>query len=147
DPARRRLHDTLCARVDGLTRTETVRRLLAEDGGALLRRLREKADVEIIGFADDVFEASPDHPDDLFAWPDGAQESKRRDFTDLGLALDAAVKRGDAGPRPYRGVVLLSDGRRNRGKQPLEQADRLALQRTPLLPVLTAARQVRPSVV
>jgi hypothetical protein len=150
DGERRRLHEMLCGRVDQMTRTETVRRLLADDGGGLLKRLRERADVELMGFADDVTEASPDSPDDLFAWPTAADEARtvaRRDFTDLGLALDAAAKRGDGGPRPYRAVVLFSDGRRNRGRQPLDQADRLALRRTPLLPVLTAARQVRPSVV
>src|SRR5260370_23332105 len=118
---RRRLHETLCRRVDRMTRTETVRRLLADDGGGLLKRLRERAEVELIGFADDITEASPDHPDDLFASPaaaDAAETAARRDFTDLGLALDAAARRGDAGPRPYRAVVLFSDGRRNRGKQP-----------------------------
>src|SRR5438552_2007226 len=52
---RRRLHDQVCRRVDGLSRTEICRRLLAEDGGGLRKRLEGVHQVEMYGFARDVW--------------------------------------------------------------------------------------------
>ncbi len=54
------LHDRICREVDTLTRTEIALRLLAADGGQLVKDLSGKHHVEILGFGDKVQDLTPE---------------------------------------------------------------------------------------
>src|SRR5262249_52632568 len=74
---RRRLHDQVCQRVEALSRTEICRRLLADDGGGLRKRLDGTHQIEVYGFARDIWE---------FTNKENARETINEGaFTDLGI--------------------------------------------------------------
>jgi hypothetical protein len=146
---RRRLHDQVCQRVDALARSEICRRLLADEGGALLNKLKD-FQVNVYAFADQVWLDPPsdgrqppdgpknqDDPNDQGAAPPRSPAA----FTDLGLPLNFALEHPDA-----EAVLLLTDGRHNRGELPVGPAEKLGERKTPIYSLAMGARQTGPDV-
>jgi hypothetical protein len=132
-------HDAVCRRVDALTRAEAARRVLAEEGARLLPALLKKHQVELVGFAQQTWDARPDHLDDLFP-PPSREPSPPSAFTDLHRPLMWAQERMGAGQGKVLGVVLLTDGQHNTGPSPASQAQELGEQLVPIFPVALGAR-------
>jgi hypothetical protein len=139
---RKRIHDQVCQRVDGKTRTEIARALLDDQGGRLLSRLGEKFKLDLVGFARDSVAFPGGKLDDLAAWPAAAKLGVRQ-ATNLTLPLERALKEAGRQRGRLRGVVLLTDGRHNRGEQPLDLADRLGQAGVPIYPVPIGSPQGR----
>ncbi|HZT83366.1 MAG TPA: vWA domain-containing protein, partial [Gemmataceae bacterium] len=140
---RRRQHDQVCQRVDGFTRNQLARRLLDADGAGLLTKLSGRFQVELIGFADETWDAPPDKLDDLFG-KDVRPRSPALAFTDLGRPLDRVLEKAGEGKDQVRGVILLTDGRHNRGPVPGGRADRLGERKIPIYPVAIGTRKSGP---
>ncbi|MCC6418253.1 MAG: VWA domain-containing protein [Gemmataceae bacterium] len=146
---RRAQHDKLCAAVDRLTRSEVARRLLADDGAALLKAVGAKHKVELVAFDREVWEIEPGQVDELGGGKAGAKEKARqisRQFTDLRTPLAHALER--SGPTAERtvGVVLLTDGQHNGGVSPVTKAAELGKAGVPVFPVALGARKAPPDV-
>jgi hypothetical protein len=139
---RRQLHDQVCQRVDALSRTEICRRLLANDGGELCKRLDGVHHLEMYGFARAVWGVEAGRMEELFANNSNARETASAGaFTDLGLPLDRALEQPDA-----RAVILLTDGRHNRGELPASRAAKLGERKTPIYAIALGSRQAGPDV-
>ncbi len=151
---RREKHDKVCERMAGVTRTETVRRLLAEDGGNLLKKLGGRFHVDVMGFAQEVWEPPAGRTNELFSWPGAAADKNdrkepdgttapERAFTDLNLPLKQALEQAVQGKGALRGVILMTDGRQNRGDLPIDLAAKLGQLKAPVYPVAFGTRQPR----
>jgi hypothetical protein len=134
---RRRLHDDVCRRVDGMSRTEICRRLLGEDNG-LSEKLRRTHDLSVFGFAGDVWAVNAARMEDLFSTRGNDRETAS---TNLGLPLDCALEQPDA-----RAVILLTDGRHNKGETPTGRAEKLGERKTPIYSIALGCRQAGPDV-
>jgi hypothetical protein len=153
DPARRaglederkRVHDQICERVDGLTRAQTARLVLGKDGINLLAALAGKHDVELLGFNGEAWDVQPDRLDDLFARAGaaGAAESAGA-FTDLHLPLARALATSGPDRGKVLGVVLLTDGQHNAADSPVPKAVELGERKVPVYPVALGARRPPP---
>jgi hypothetical protein len=139
---RKRRHDQVCQRVDALSRSETCRRLLADDGMGLLKKLNGPFQVEVYGFARDVWDVPAEHMEELFTKRE-REPANSGTFTDLGLPLDRALEQSDS---ETRGVVLLTDGRHNRGEMPAGRAAKLGERKTPIYGIALGAKQAGPDV-
>jgi hypothetical protein len=138
---RRRMHDEVCRRVDGLSRAEICRRLLAEENG-LTKKLNSTHDLALFGFAGSVWDVNKDRLDDLFTNKGSERETSNGGaFTDLGMPLDRALEQPDA-----HAVILLTDGRHNRGELPAVRAEKLGERKTPIYSIALGARQAGPDV-
>src|SRR5262245_46018424 len=140
EPERRRLlandrqerHDKVCERVDALTRTAAARRLLAPDGVRLLDAVRAKHLVEVMGFAQDVWDVKPEQLDELFRQLRPAKDAPKAQasgYTDVRLPLEQALKRTGPDQGRILGVVLLTDGQHNWGAPPVKKAVELGEQK------------------
>jgi hypothetical protein len=139
---RRGLHDQVCQRMNALSRTEICRRLLADDGGELRRRLDAVHQVDVFGFNRSVWDVPAEGMNELFAKKTGEREvSSGGAFTDLGLPLDRTLERADA-----KAVVLLTDGRHNRGELPAARAAKLGERKTPIYAIALGSSQAGPDV-
>src|SRR5262245_12920601 len=142
--------DLVGPKVDGLTRTDIVRRLLAPDGIRLLDQIRQRHQVELVGFAQDVWDVPADQFDELFRQLRGESRNghhKSSAFTDLRLPLDLAEKRSRQDRGRILGVVLFTDGRHNWGPSPAAKALELgqsADDRVPVYPVAVGAAKPPP---
>ncbi len=153
EQSRKAAHDAVCKQVDALSRSETVQRLLAKDGGQLLRKLGKRFQVEVFGFAQDVWQAPSDRVEEVFRWPNSPQgrgahandesTTPERAFTDLNRPLGQALEQARQGRGTVRGVVLFSDGRQNRGEQPFGLATKLRDLKAPIYPVAMGTRHSR----
>src|SRR5262249_41843758 len=130
---RRRVHAQVCQRVDSVSRSEICRRLLAGDGGALRQRLTGTHQIEIYGFARNVWKLTNQET--------AREPTSESAFTDLGLPLDRALEQPDA-----HAVILMSDGRHNRGELPASRAATLGERKTPIYPIALGSRQAGPDV-
>jgi hypothetical protein len=134
---RRTLHDAICAAVDGLTRAQIVRRLLAADGGKLLQDLGASHQVGIVGFdrkARDLTAQSLDERGDPLAKP--SRPTGDEAVTDLAGPLEQGLNPARQAQGRLIGVVLLSDGRHNAGSAPARSAEQLGKRKVPVLPVV-----------
>lgn len=118
-----RLHDHLCAEVDGLSRRQIVQHLLGASGRKLLDRLAAKHQMELVGFDD--------------AWwtqttLDVAGPGRPAHGTDLRQPLLRGVEANAKEAGPLLGVVILSDGRHTRGDDPLSLAKELKQRNIPI---------------
>ncbi len=151
-----RKHNQICQRVDTLSRSATVQRLLARDGGQLLQKLGKRFQVEVIGFARDVWQAPSDRIEAVFSWPDAGREGKapgvpaeertspERDSTDLNRPLNHALEVATQGRGAVRGVILLTDGKQpNESALPFSQAFQLSKLAAPIYPVGLGTRESR----
>jgi hypothetical protein len=124
---RRDLFRRVCDRVDEkLTRTETARRVLDDDGLGLWSKLAAKHGVEVIGFHGAAWDA--DDSAALFARRAGSTA------TDLRLPLTRALERPGDGRKVF-GVVVLTDGRHNAGDPPVKKAVELGERQLPIYPI------------
>jgi hypothetical protein len=141
---RRQQHQKVCARVDKITRTELVQRLLDADSGRLLQDLGGRFQVQVLGFDDnDVREVAPDQWKDLFAAP---AEERLPGFTNLMPPLERVLQETAAGGGAVRGVILIGDGRQNKGDVPTDIAERLGQRKATIFPVVVGSAAERPSV-
>ena len=155
---RRELHKQVLDRVDSWTRSQMVKRLLEKDGGALLGDLGSRFQVQLLGFANDLSERTPEQLNDLFQWPPCAAVGfvapvfvrsvtpPELASTDLKLALERSRTTAAQGNGRLRGVILLTDGRHNSGAPPLTAARNLGERKVPLFPVVVGSRDERPAV-
>jgi hypothetical protein len=142
---RKRRHDQVCQRVDELSRVEICRRLLADDGMGLHKKLSGAFQVEIYGFAGDVWREEASGGRQPPGESDRGANAPRSpvNFTDLGLPLDRALELADG---ETRGVILLTDGRHNRGELPAGRATKLSERKTPIYALALGAKQAGPDV-
>ena len=129
--ARRASLESLFAEIDRLPRKEIVRRLLSETASPLLPRLKKLANVDLVVFAGEVQAADPSQLDRLVSSP---PETLLPQVTDLSRVLAAASETTDGSE--LRGVVLLTDGRDNAGRDPVGSAGRLGRMSVPVVPVM-----------
>jgi hypothetical protein len=142
---RRRAHDEICQRVDGLTRAQISRRILGKEGAGLLPALvKAKHEVDLLGFARDSWDVKPDQLDELFRPLDAASNAAA--FTDLRLPLVKALERSGPGLGKVLGVVLLTDGQHNWGEPPVKKAIELGERSVPIFPVALGTRRPPPDV-
>lgn len=159
---RKQKHDDICQRVDALSRSSTLQKLLAKDGGQLLQKLGKRFQVEVIGFAQDVWQPPTERPDEVFRWPDApsdknetkpnvpgavgladGQTTLERSSTDFNRPLSNALEQAMQGRGTVRGVILCTDGRQNRGEQPFGLAGKLRELKAPIYPVGFGTQQSR----
>jgi hypothetical protein len=124
------------SRNDDLTRLDVA----ARASGDLLDALRQKHVVEVLAF-DQTPSPLPTDAEGLAKAlvPAGGAESLS---TDLKLPLAHATQT----TTPPLGVVVLTDGRHNRGESPLALADQLGRRKVPVYPVLAAPAVPPPDV-
>jgi hypothetical protein len=147
--ARQMLHEQICQRVDALTRTQIAKRLLTPDGVRLLATVAGKHKVEVLGFAQDAWDAKPDQLEELFKQlrdNDPAKKTTSSAYTDLRLPLEQALKRSGHDEGKILGVVLLTDGQHNWGPSPVKKAIELGEHQLPVYPVALGARQAPPDI-
>lgn len=151
---RRQKHDRVCERVDVLTRSQAARRILAADGVDLLRLVGARHRIELMAFARDARDGSPDDLDKLLNSDN--PEGKLTDDgmrTDLRLPLERALKQDGEGEGKIVGVVLLTDGRHNvhepgnlRREPPAKKSVELGEHALPVFPIAIGPRQGPPDV-
>src|SRR5262249_11406281 len=121
------------------------------DGGSLLQDCGGRFQWQTVGLANDVSELSPDQWKDVFAWPaeakrDDASPTPERNSTNLTPPLERALKKSAEGGGAVRGVILISDGRQNKGDVPTDLAERLGQRKATLFPVVVGSAAERPGV-
>jgi hypothetical protein len=143
---RRAVHDTLCALVDDLTRSQAAQRILSADGVRLMPALTSKHEVELLGFNREAWELKPDQLADLFREPGGEAKEGAR-FTDLRLPLVRALEKSAPGHGKVLGIVLLTDGQHNTGEPPAAKARELGERGLPIYPIALGERRAPPDAV
>lgn len=137
--ARKENVDRIFKDLDGVSRKEIVRRLLTETSNPLLDELEEVANVDVVVFSGRAQSAEGATLEQLVTQPPAAVLT---DVTDLSQGL-APFNTGVAGQTPLIGVVLLTDGRDNAGRDPVGAASRLGFSRAPVYAVLVGS-ELRP---
>jgi hypothetical protein len=160
---RRKAHDAILARIDGLTRAEASIRILSDEGVRLLGALTAAGhQVELVGFHRDSWEVKPQDFADLFRKEDDKEKKEPKAkpapdgketeapppggsaYTDLRLPLVRALERSETGKGDVLGIVLLTDGQHNTGEPPTAKAKELGERGLPIYPVALGARQPPP---
>jgi hypothetical protein len=131
--SRQKHHDEVLQRLDGLTRAEVTDRLLNR-GGRLLQALRGKHLVELVGFADELWDL-PLPGSEKENEGNGSAVARRTAWTNLSLPLAEALKRSGTGQGKIAGVVLITDGQHNQGAAPGIKAEELSKWKIPVFPV------------
>src|SRR5262245_56159352 len=120
-PADKPAYDKVVARIDGLSRHQVAERVLAPDGGNVLKAIGDKHLLDTIQFTQQTgdlpkeWDKLKDVLDELNARPPGNA------FTDLKQPLVRAIERGGSGEGKLLGVVVLTDGQHNWGLSPLNK--------------------------
>src|SRR5438128_1551022 len=65
EATREKATDAVCERIDTLTRAHTIKQLLSPDRMRLLKRLTDKHQVAIMGFASDTHDVKPEAINEL----------------------------------------------------------------------------------
>jgi hypothetical protein len=129
----------ILATVRKLPRHEIARRLLSEGPQPLLRRLAELGTVELRTFAgeSESIELTATGDAGSHATPDQALRSHSAAVAPSRTDLNHATITGtsDSGSTLI-GVVILTDGRHNSGRDPIEAASRLGTLNVPVIPVM-----------
>jgi hypothetical protein len=130
------------AEVAGWSRKEIVRRVLLPLGLDMLAKLGRHHRVELVGFHETRWSVPPASLDTLF------HPGKGDDFgthaTDLRQPL---LQEGRTGAAPLRGILVLTDGRHNRGGTPLALAKQLGMLGIPIYPVAIGSKRPPPDLV
>ena len=157
---RQKAHDAVCERIDALTRSQTARQLLSNDGVGLVARIASKHHLELLAFAGEAKDFKPAQVEDLFkkkpaqdkeTGRQGDKEKKepassRSDVTDLGLPLRLTLEHSGAGRGKILGVIVLTDGQHNGADSPVKRALTLKDQGIPLYPVALGGHKPPPDV-
>lgn len=133
-------------KIDAVSRLDLCARILTKDGLGLLDAVKEKHQLELIGFGKDVtaLPLGADRLRDALV-AGGKKEGQTTLYTDLKLPLVRASESvGDgaeaAGAAKLLGVVLLSDGRHNWGESPAIRARELGERKVPIFSVAIAPK-------
>lgn len=139
DPERRRVLaksrkdqlEGIFAELDKIPRKEIARRLLTEGNDPLLPELDDISSVEIL-----VFGGKSETADEetLEGFLDQPPQSILPDISDLTQGLSPTASNESSAP--LMGVVLLTDGRDNAGRDATRLASRLGNARAPVFPIL-----------
>lgn len=117
------------------TRKQIIARLLDPDGKNLLQRLGEKHQIEIVGFHQQAMEVS------ATSLLEKLSDSKTTDTIHASDLHHAFANTPTSRENALLGVILFSDGMHNVGPAPLDRAEVLGKQRTPIYPVLIGPRE------
>lgn len=132
--------DAVVKRMDELSRLELCSRILTKDGLGLVDALREKHQLELIGFGKDVA-ALPLGADRLKDALTSAKKDGVTLYTDLKLPLaQASETSGADNGAKLLGVVLLTDGRHNWGESPALRARELGERKVPVHSIAIAPK-------
>ena len=129
--ARKANLESLFAEIDRLSRKEIVRRLLMETASPLLPRLQKLANIDLVVFGGEMEATDPSHLEGLFANP---PQTLLPQVTDISQMLSGASETTDGSK--LLGVVLMTDGRDNAGRDVVGAAGRLGQLSVPVYPVL-----------
>jgi hypothetical protein len=128
--------EAVAEKIDALTRSEIVRRILAPPGLDWLARLEKNHQVKVAGFDRVLWEIS--RTGELMqGWP----KKNLGVATDLRLPLTRALEPAPADQGKLLGVVIFTDGQHNTGPSPLGKAKELAEHKIPIYPVLIGAKE------
>jgi hypothetical protein len=150
--AERAQHNKVVERVDGLTRAETARRVLADDGAGLMTNLTRIHQVDLVGFGREAWDVPANKLDVLFQPPQGVDKPQgapslgATQGTDLLLPLTRALERSGPDTGKVLGVVLLTDGQHNAGASPVPKAVALGEKDVPIFPVALGTRPPPPDI-
>jgi|SRR5579875_77289 len=131
-------------RPNGVTRSQTARRVLSGEGIGLLSALTAKHEVELLGFHREAWELRPDQLEELFR---PAADPSAAAFTDLRLPLARALERSEPRQGKVLGIILLTDGQHNLGDSPIAKAGELGERHLPVYPIVLGPRQPPPDAV
>jgi len=144
DPAGRRTHDDLLARVNALTRYALASQLLADPAGRLLQRIEKRHRPQIVEFAREIVPLNRANFRHLPKTLENASTSEdSRLHTDIHAVLTKALSSGSS-DGPLVAVVLLSDGQHNLGSSPVEPARKLGQQGVPIYPIVVGEEKSPP---
>jgi hypothetical protein len=132
----RAIFNQVCQRVDELSRGQIAERALGDSGGKLLPALAAKHQIELDGFAQQLWEVKPDQADELFR-----KRPVDGSITDLSLSLNRALEQASADKGKLLGVVLLTDGQHNAKDSPIAKVQELRAQGVKVYPVALGARK------
>src|SRR5262245_1234436 len=143
-PADKPAYDKVVARIDGLSRHQVAERVLAPDGGNVLKAIGDKHLLDTIQFTQQTGDLPKEWDklkavlDELNARPPGNA------FTDLKQPLVRAIERGGSGEGKLLGVLVLTDGQHNWGLSPLNKARELGQRGVPVYFVALGAKDPPP---
>ncbi len=149
---RKNLHDQICSLVDKKTRGEIVQEILLSPQVAVLDKLKERHDLEIVGFHEEAWKipqplkADTPAKDNLDSEPDTpGEKSSEIHFTNLNAPLEWALNRSETEEGKILGVLLFTDGQNNFPKNPKKSpagtANYLGVRKIPIYPVAIGARE------
>jgi hypothetical protein len=122
--------------LDQIPRKDIARRLLAETQSPLLARLENVGTLEVVGFGG---KAESVDAEALSKFVEKPPTSILPQISDLTQGLSPAV--GNESSAPLMGVVLLTDGRDNAGRDASRLASRLGNANSPVFPILIGSEQ------
>lgn len=171
---RRQQHHQVFQRIDALTRLQVAHKVLADDGGQLLKAIEARHKVELLGFAQETWDVPRDQFDDLFTRRTGAVSPRKGEkkegvqktpgaektpganapplpgaqtqSTDLRLPLVRALERSGPDQGKILGVVLLTDGQHNARESPVAKAIEMGEHKLPIFPVALGDRLAPPDI-
>lgn len=117
--------------IDRLSRKEIALRLLSRGSEPLLKKLQEVGTVDVVAFAGEAETLNPETLEGAVRTPPA---TLRADASDLAAALTTGT--GDDEDTRVIGVVLLTDGRDNVGRDAVRAAARLGQLDAPVYPVI-----------
>ncbi|HUG90345.1 MAG TPA: hypothetical protein VML55_05910 [Planctomycetaceae bacterium] len=136
---RRENLDAIFAEIDRVPRREIARRLLTATPQPLLPELEKIASVDVSLFGGKSQSADPETLERLSAAPPAAILPDVSDLSQ-GLGAGGGAGGGAGAGAPVIGVVLLTDGRDNSGRDPVGAGRRLGLESAPVAPVVFGSR-------
>ena len=124
------LHQRISTRVDPYLRREIAERVLSDEGIGLLKGLKDKHAVDVIGFNQRITDL-PKEIAGIRQILSGDGKIPGNSFTDLKLPLIRGAERGGDGEGKLLGVVILTDGQHNWGESPLKWIAKLKESQVP----------------
>lgn len=131
EDARKETLQGIFAEIDRLPRKEIARRLLAKGAVPLIEELEKQGTVELVVFAGRSETADAGTLEGTVNRPPASVLSES---SDLAAALSAVPASSDESP--LLGIIVLTDGRDNAGRDPLGLASRMGTLNTPVFPVM-----------
>lgn len=139
-------YDQLVARIDGLTRNQISRRVLAPEGANVLQAIGERHQLGVLQFNQQAGELPIDWAKLAPLFDDPSSKSTGNSFTDLKQPLIRGIERGNRDDAKLLGIVILTDGQHNWGSGPTVKALELGQRGVPIYFVATGPKLPPPDV-